>query len=168
MPDVHEILESSVFDIIGINETKLDYSTTDSFYSNSLYSVRRRDRTDSGSCRGGGLLVFVKKHIQIIATKIHTDFEAIVLQLKIAKVVFNYICAYKSPSSDNNVFINLLENVLFELDPNIPIVIIGDLNINLLQDVNGSKPENELTDFLEHNQLLNFVKKPTRSKIFFF
>ena len=57
--DIDEILGTSVFDLIMLNETKLDDGVPLSFYKHPDYNLIRLDRTRVG----GGLLVLIKKNI---------------------------------------------------------------------------------------------------------
>ena len=65
---VHEILDTKVYDILFLNETKLDYTVPDSHLSHKKYTLYRRDRdfiSGTGSGRhGGGLLLFIRKFLK--------------------------------------------------------------------------------------------------------
>ena len=67
------------------------------------------------------------------------------------------LLSYKSPSTDNNEFLEKLESFLLLLDPREPLYIIGDLNMDL-KSIKGS----DLGNFLIRNELNNFVNQHTR------
>jgi hypothetical protein len=119
-----------------------------SWYINKKYKCYRLDREDKG-----GELVFLKK--ECIVKKIdYTDFETIYFQLYVDGNLVNMVLSYKSPSTDNNVY---LENFLLLLDPREPLFILGDLNIDL-----RSSKGLDLANFLLRNDLKNSVNEHTR------
>ena len=124
-----------------------------SWYINKKYKCYRLDREDKG---GGGELVFLKK--EYIVKKIeYTDFETIYFQLYVDGNLVNMVLSYKSPSTDNNVYLEKLENFLLLLDPREPLFIFGDLNMDL-----RSSKGLDLANFLLRNDLKNFVNEHTR------
>jgi hypothetical protein len=46
----------------------------------------------------------------------------------------NFLSCYKAPNEHNTDFIDELENFVFSLDMNIPLFIVGDLNMDLLRE----------------------------------
>jgi hypothetical protein len=67
------------------------------------------------------------------------------------------VLSYKSPSTDNNVYLEQLENFFLLLDPREPLFIFGDLNMDL-----RSSKGLDLTNFLLRNVLKNFVNEQTK------
>ena len=91
-----------------------------------------------------------------------TDFEKIYFQIEHKNNVLHFISTYKSPSTYNTPALNLqfllkLEDLLFQIDKNDPIFIIGDLNMDLF-----SNKGSELKQFMIVNDIKNFVTKFTR------
>ena len=124
--ELNEILKLKTFDIIVLNETKLDESTPASFLKSSNYGILRRDRNGNG----GGVMVL--EEYKIINSENSLEFESILLKLNVGGLNFNFLACYKSPSDDEEQFIDHLETAIFALDPSEPLFIIGDLNMNLL------------------------------------
>lgn len=60
--ELNQVLELDNFDLIFLNETKLDESVPNSFFVPTNYNLLRRDRKEKG---GGGVMVLVKKVIEI-------------------------------------------------------------------------------------------------------
>ena len=58
----NNILKSRIFDVVSLNETKLDKSYPNSFYSNNDYLIIRKDK----SRREKGLIVFIRKEYEVI------------------------------------------------------------------------------------------------------
>ena len=88
--------------MITLNETK-------PFYNKTSYNQIRSDRNRNG----GGLFILIKNSYLILEQKIFTNFEAVTLKLKINKKICNFIIAYKPPSTNNKMFIEFLEILLF-------------------------------------------------------
>jgi hypothetical protein len=127
----------------------LDCSTTKKFGKGYAYQILRRDRNS----HGGGLLVFINSKIKINFSHNSPNFELIHFQILTAETPINIICAYKPPSkAENEAFFNNLEDYLFMLDPNVPLLIIGDLNEDLL-----SNKGSDLLKFMSENGLLNCI-----------
>ena len=158
--DLKEILNLSCFDIVCINETFFNNSIPFSFHINCKYNFLRYDRVGKS---GGGLLVFIKKQYKIFNIKQNSDIECIQYSIMIDKMSLNFISCYKAPDIDNQLFLDKLEEVLLELDNDLPLFIIGDLNMDLLNN-----KQNDLSSFIINNSLSNFVNAPTRTQIRFF
>lgn len=142
-----------MYDLLFINETKLDESIPSSFAMNFGYQVFRRDRNK----RGGGVLLFVKNSIKVVKSYNSLDLELIYLQIDISNEKFNFICIYRPPGSEIESFFEHLEDFVFTLDASLPLFIIGDLNCDLLSDEKSA-----LKEFIDSNCLKNFVQNPTR------
>ena len=151
--ELDDILKQCYPDAFLLNESKLDSLVPNSWYINKKYKCYRLDRDDKG---GGGELVFLKK--EYIVKKIeYTDFETIYFQLFVDSQLINMLLSYKSPSTDNNAYLEKLENFLLLLDPREPLFIFGDLNMDL-----RSSKGIDLLNFLIRNDLKNFVNEHTR------
>ena len=147
--EIDEILNLKLYDIVTLNETKLDESVPQSFYKNVFYNIIRRDRGTGG----GGVLVFIRKEYKILNSFNSLDFEMIHFNLLCKNGnTCNFICAYKSPSDSDLEFLDYLEQYTFGLDLDIPLIITGDLNMDLL----GEKGD-KLMDFMVNNQLKNYI-----------
>ena len=85
------------------------------------------------------------------------NFETIYFQLYVDGQLVNMLLSYKSPSTDNNEYIEKLESFLLLLDPREPLFIIGDLNMDL-KSIRGA----DLLNFLIRNNLKNSVEQHTR------
>jgi exonuclease III len=82
--NLHEldlILKTEIFDIVSLNETKLDDSFPISFYKDPIYIMVRRDK----SRNEGGLLFMIKKDYKIIHQDIgeSNEFKIDYIHLKI-------------------------------------------------------------------------------------
>ena len=148
-----DIADTKEFDLIFLNETKLDHHVPQSFMTHANYNILRRDRNG----RGGGIMVLCKREYNIISSSTDSQYELLVLQLSIKNVLCNFICCYKSPSINANDFTSYLDNYLLSVDLSLPLFIVGDLNFNLTTE-QGLPLEKIMANY----QLRNFVEKPTR------
>ena len=87
----------------------------------------RLDRNRHGS----GLLVFIKKDYDFIQGVHCKGIESVHFQLKISNDFYNFICCYKPPSQNNLQFLDFLCEIKSTMNKNIPLFIIGDLNMDL-------------------------------------
>jgi hypothetical protein len=142
--EVHIILELDTFDVIVINESKLDDLVPSKSLCNKHYSIMRRDRNRYG----GGVLVYVKKTYKLVSEQYSPDFELIVLKLKIKNAKHNFISAYKPPKDDIDTFVSYLENVVSTIDSNETITILGDFNINMLNEYVSVKLNGFMSSFM--------------------
>ena len=148
-----DIADTKEYDLILLNETKLDHHVPQSFLVHANYNILRRDRNG----RGGGIMVLVKREYNIISSSNDPQYELLALQLCIKNVLCNFICCYKSPSINAIEFTSYLDNYLLSIDLSMPLFIVGDLNFNLTTE-HGLPLEKIMVNY----QLRNFVEKPTR------
>jgi hypothetical protein len=107
-------------DAFLIDESKLDQYKPNSWYINKKYYCICLDRDQDDKDGGGGELVFLKKGT-IIKKQMLTNFETIYFQLYVDGQLVNMLLSYKSPSTNNNIFLEKLENFLISLDPDEPL-----------------------------------------------
>ena len=86
---IDTILNTNVFDILCLNETKLDQTFPISFYVNHNYIILRNDKTR----KEGGLIVFIKKEYNITVRDFGylDNFNYIFFQLKVKRKLYNFI-----------------------------------------------------------------------------
>ncbi|RNA02458.1 RNA-directed DNA polymerase from mobile element jockey-like [Brachionus plicatilis] len=151
--DVDSILNLRQFDIVFLCETKLDDSFPNSFYKNDHYFIIRLDR----SRHGGGLIVFIKNSLVVTKSVLLEKLELIYFQIRINGQKINFVYSYKAPNLKEQLFIDHLEEFLHSLSLNEPLFIIGDLNMDYNLTTNSN-----IRKFIDNNELINFVTKPTR------
>lgn len=86
--EIMQILELELFDLICLNETKLDEFIPNSFLSHNSYNSFRRDRNGCG----GGVLVFVNKSIKVTSSQVYRDYEAISIEIFCNNTTANFLC----------------------------------------------------------------------------
>ena len=141
------------FDLITLNETKLDHTVPEAFYINSSYKMLRLDRNRNG----GGVAILIKKEYKYKSFILTNKLECLHLQLNINNTDCNFLAIYKPPVMNELFFIDELDNLISLLDSSLPLSIIGDLNI----DLKSSKGK-KLLRFMTGYNLSNFVDEYTR------
>jgi exonuclease III len=143
MSNIDRILALEMFDIVMLNESKLDDSVPLCFYINENYRIIRRDRGKAG----GGLLLFVKKKYSISFIHSSLEHEFIYFELKIKSALFAFVSAYKSPSLLDSDFLDELQDYLFTRNMNLPLFVVRDLNMDL-----SSQKGSKLVEFMHFSR----------------
>ena len=149
-----QIVELGIFDIISLNETKLDETIPNNFFWSEQYRIIRRDKVKNG----GGVLVLIKKNIVIVSSQNSTDFEAIALKIKCNESECNVLCCYKSPNQNSKEFLEFIENYLLSINMTDPFFVVGDLNLDIIRD-------QPFAEFLDNFNLRTLCSNPTRIRI---
>ena len=164
--DLHQLICPAIlkFDIINITETSQqlnqDFSTNVSFKGYKPFS------TQTKSSKGGVVMYVSEKfecHERIALSTCNDFFETVWVELTI-KGGKNIICAcvYRHPSSDIDIFIAHLEEIINLLNKeNKDIFISGDFNVDLLKYDVSNKHKNFL-DMMVSFVFLPHVTQPTR------
>ena len=99
--DLSEILALKCYDVVCLNETKIDDSTKLQIQKHPYYNMIRRDRSNNG----GGILALIRKEYKIIQSFAANDYEALYFQLNVAERNLNFIVCYRPPSTNESLFI---------------------------------------------------------------
>lgn len=162
---IRYIMDKNIFDILAVNETRLDDSVTDNMIAVKGYSVVRNDRNR----RGGGVCVYLRNSINF---KLRTDLisqtlEAVCVEIrKPSSKPFAVIACYRPPNSkighSDELFFKNFENLVAALDmEDKEIIALGDFNC----DTSSPKPVNhtkKLLSLIENYQFVQLIKEPTR------
>ena len=152
------MLKDHDIDIIGLSETRLDKTISDSEVNINGFNIFRNDR----DVNGGGVAIYVKASLPEPKVGIKSDnLEFISLEIapKHAKS-FLVVCWYTPPTADDAAFENLRE-VLKKLDKDSKeIILVGDTNCDLKN--NQSSNTKKLTAIYSEYQLEKLIKSYTR------
>ena len=152
------MLNDHDIDIIGLSETRLDKTISDSEVSISGYNIFRNDR----NLNGGGVAIYVKASLPEPTVRIKSEnLELISLEIapKHAKP-FLVVCWYRPPTADEAAFDNLRE-VLKNLDQDgKETIFVGDTNCDFKN--NQSANTKKLKAIYEEYQLEQLIKSYTR------
>ena len=158
--EIKEWLAQKAFDILSIQETKIDRTFPNSQFHVEGFKLFRRDRVKGG----GGIAVFISENIITTTRKVAcTHLEALLFDLRIGQRQFALLSAYKPPSVDNNIFTNEMLKVMDQatlLSDN--IICIGDLNCDILHPLHNNKQGKCLLDICDVYDLDPLINKPTR------
>ena len=155
------------FDIIGITETWLNSSISDSEMNINGYTLHRKDRNDAEKHRGGGVALYV--HNDLNCTHRDEIFEQNFPESIWCNINCNRgntlvgVC-YRSPDSveiNDEALYSIINRVGTE-----EVVIMGDFNF---PELNWGRPESiddshPFIDCISNNFLTQVVEEPTRGR----
>ena len=156
-------LRQHKFDILCLNETKIDSTVPDSEISVPGYAIYRQDRT----CHGGGVLVFAADHLTTkkLPHVSKKSNETLWVEIKRKKSKSVYVCAvYRPPVKGQNLDVverykSFLMSCVDKLPKNSEIFILGDFNCNMLQQ---NRLSGIIKDLCKARGLSQLVEVPTR------
>jgi hypothetical protein len=125
-------------DIIGLAETRLHENDNDSSYQIQGYHLIRNDQctTSTSERPPHGLLIYVKDDVLIKSTDSFSsqNFEFVLLNVARELSEMQVVVLYKSPKMSDSAFRTMLtEKLIPHVVPHKPLVILGDLNIDVLK-----------------------------------
>ena len=158
--EIKEWLAQKAFDILSIQETKIDRTFPNPQFCVEGFKLFRRDRVKGG----GGIAVFISDNTIPTTRKVAcTHLEAPLFDLRIGQRQFALLSAYKPLSVDNNTFTNELLRVLDQATLlKEKIISIGDLNCDILHPLHYNKQGKRLLDICDVYDLDPLINKPTR------
>ena len=153
-------MQNKPFDILTLNETRLDDSVLDCEVEIPGYDIFRRDRNRNG----GGVSMYIRKNIphsnrEDLAVE---NIELICIEVKKPKSKPLLIATwYRPPNSSIEFFSDFEKFLQLVDDENKEIIITGDLNCNLLEQTR-SQVTSRLLDVMDIFQLQQHIQTPTR------
>jgi hypothetical protein len=148
---------SKTIDLIVLTETWHDASIHCNYEIdgyNLFFSTIKRNQND-------GIMVFVKHTFNVNFFE-YDCIETNILKLSLVNLStpINMLCIYRSPSSDERIFLKTLSKVIDETNNKDGYtVLIGDMNINILSD---NAYNNEYLDLLSKTGFASFINIYTR------
>ena len=149
-----------VFEILTIQETKIDSSFPNSQFAIEGYNMYRRDRK-----KGGGVIVlYIRKTIPSYRLRIKcNEVEAIVGDIQIGQQHISLICGFKPPSVNNNTFSDEIYGLLDAAISNRSnLICLGDLDCDILHPLEDGKEGRAWLDICDIYDLQNLICEPTR------
>ena len=127
--------------ILGITESKLDSSVTNAEVNINGYNIIRNDRNRTG----GGVACYIKNDLCFNIKNIFSNsIEHVFFEILIPKVKPIAIGMFYRPPNAND-FLNIFSNDFQQIDSKTnEIYLLGDFNINLLQNGKFILKENQL------------------------
>ena len=161
------IVEGNSPDLIAICETWLSGDIPDSFFSLCKgYSVFRQDRLIG---KGGGVALLVKTSVVCHSVSVPSDefFESVCVLVKSGITNFLFCSVYRPPAKNNACLSSFTKLLNFLESYNLPIVIVGDLNLPNASwssmTSSDSFTAELLRDLLSHG-FTQYVNEPTREQ----
>ena len=151
-------------DVIVFTETWLTPVEEDSIKINGYYcyNITRKDREH------GGVSIYIKENIESTLleefTVISLDIEICTISVTISNKTFIIAAIYRPRSKQERIkefrdeLVNFLKCNKFKKSK---VIVIGDLNINLLEHIDHS-PTNEFLNFMQTFNFLPLITRPTR------
>lgn len=158
------LLSSEVIGVLSLSETWLSSNIPTDRIRVPEYKIYRLDRVMRK--RGGGICVYVHKKLAVDAQKYsplnisNKTMEIFVLELKQKNTKpFVLLSVYRPPQGKTTDFFDQIRTVLNDIPVGIEYIIMGDFNINYLEE---SVPKRELKNLEEEFSLSQRIDKPTR------
>lgn len=160
------LLNHHPFDILALNETRLDATISSDEMRISGYDLVRFDR----SRNGGGACIYLRSSLNYINRNDLIPLEAVCVEIPLEAVCveiakpnsrpFVVATIYRPPNSSPEYF-DKLEKLIENIDSeDKEFYVLGDLNCNWLQPTNSNT--RRLSSFCDLYQLNQLIKQPTR------
>ena len=156
-----EVLNENIFDVLAIQETKIDDSFPDNQFNVNMYVLHRQDYKSNE----GGIMMYVRNDIpqfrrpdieQLSFSNANGRIEILCVECSIKREKWLFISIYKQPKVKVDVVIECVDSIMMQYAKgNYNVMILGDLNVNMFNK------KNALADCLDVHGLKNLVKDAT-------
>lgn len=134
------------------------YENELSFYCIDNYRMYAKCNQSS---RPGGVMVFVSNDLTSKINEIDIlSASGLIIKIYSDKVNFSLLALYRFHDFSENLFINELNYILDDFKPTEPIIIVGDMNINLLSDKEFVDKYNFLLLSYGFKSFINSITRP--------
>lgn len=155
------MVASEAVDIIAVTESWIDTDGRDFEGEFELpgYTMFKKDRTGR---QGGGVLIYIKNHLQSTHRPIDSPHELIRVEITGRSRTLHLFVVYRPPHQQLEIDLQLY-NLLTQLMHDKVAVIVGDFNCNIAWETRTPGPGGDrLLDFVDDNFLTQMVTEPTR------
>ena len=159
-----EVLSECIFDVLAIQETKIDESFPDNQLYVPMYRLYRQDFRHNE----GGIMMYIGhdfpqyRRSDIENFSINNNdgrIEILAVEVSINKEKWVFISVYKQPKVKINTIVTCVDNIMSELSHiDFNIVLFGDFNVNMFNK------NNAFVECIDANGLRNLVKTSTCEK----
>jgi hypothetical protein len=155
------LLTTKNFDVLAINETRLDCTISDDLVSvpNYVIGLIRFDRNRNG----GGVCIYINNTISYcnLSHKVPGNLEAVWIEVHKPYTKPFVVCSiYKPPNCSLEIF-SRIGNLMSDIDSDHQeIYLLGDLNCDMLHS--SSHVKKRLNVLMESYQLSQVTTQPTR------
>ena len=153
--ELRHIAKTSKVSVIGISETKLDDTVTNNEINIEGYSVLRHDRNR----QGGGVACYVRNDISFNQVYIFSnETENIFFEIFLPNSHTITVGIFYRPPNQNKFLDNITNDFTKLNTEKKEIIILGDININLLQNGKNILHENK-NNFGDKNAIHSLLKQ---------
>ena len=153
-----ELMDGNSCDVIGLCETHLT-DATENVYSRENYNLI----TNNVTSNKGGVGIYIKSHLSYKVrddlTITYDHIETLFVELTVSRQQLTIGMIYHRPGTSPDKFIEDLSNIMSNV--NSKCVIMGDLNLNLLNEMNSNNVHNLVNNFKQYS-FIPMIIKPTR------
>lgn len=148
------------FEIIILSETWISEDSEFVFNIEGYSVVNRNNRFT----RSDGLCVFVRKDIDFQNIDVKLDnVNSIIIKFNFNNSFYQLMALYRSPSLEINAFLLSLDSYLQNISKDLSVIVMGDININIMDENHLNYLTNEYLSVLQLNGFKSYVNKYTRS-----
>ena len=148
------------FDVISLNETRLDSSINNHSISIPGYQLLRNDRNRNG----GGVALYVKEHLCPSKVNFHALSESIWAYTKLKNNHLAIGSVYRPPSSNVKYFDYINDDLEFITSKGYDIIVLGDFNVDYSATYNHNRVHiDNLENLFDLRQLI--TSPPTRETV---
>ena len=151
MEELRIFIHENSFEILCINETRLDNSICDTEIEIAGYEIVRKDRN-----RNGGVAIYLRNNIPYVERGDLTpvNVEAICVEIKKPKSKSVLISTWYCPPESKIDLFDRFEKFVQEIDnENKGMIITGDFDCNMLSKDNNNPNIKKLKDVIDIYQL---------------
>ena len=167
LSDFYNVLDTENFDVLFITESWLKAAVPNSLIDPShTYNILRRDRAIS---TGGGVCIFIKKHISFKEVELNGSVEALAVDILLKRCKYRFIIVYRPPTSsvDRKFYApDLISELRSLCQVSWPIFIVADFNCPGISWETFVAPADNVQDcfleFVVENGFSQLVNEPTR------
>ena len=159
--DINFLVNKYQLDILSINETHLDTTINDFELNISGFSLYRNDRNR----HGGGVAIYIRDEIK---HKLRSDLFVVGLESVWVEITTDdgssyLLCSmYRPPSSRNDYYDMMIENIELASVSDHEIILMGDLNFDYVIDESlSSNPIHLIESLFEMTQLVENATRRT-------
>lgn len=148
-------------DVICLTEINIKQEELYRYHINgfNMYAWTRHVR------RGGGILIFVKSKYTFVTKKLPSEYcEVLAGELKLSNYITDIFVVYRPPNTNKAAFITELNGLLHSVPRRNNLILIGDININILEQ-NVEMSANRYLDMLSELGLQCGLRDVTRESV---
>ena len=145
-------------EIIIITETWLS-PQEEEFFNIDDFNLVHVSKDRQGTYRGGGVCIYVRKKFRVINVDNFPLVNCDVIHLFLPCNNLNIVAIYRSHQSDEAIFFDQFDRMLHQLNKDSKTLIVGDFNLDVLQQSNNSDLYIEI---IKQNLFCSQVRQITR------